>query len=104
MPLLRRPHDDRRDLRARRRTPRPAIARGRGRDRNVVTTVSASLHHLPAGTGCPRRRNTVAPVPAKADAVAPVAARSHHRVPWRRPILDGERLSTRNDATHPSPR
>ncbi len=30
MPLLRRPHDHRRDLRARRRTPRPAIVRSRG--------------------------------------------------------------------------
>ena len=70
MPLLRRPHDHRRDLRARRRTPRPAIARGRGQDRNVMTPVTASLHHPPAGTGCPRRRTTVAPVPAKADAMA----------------------------------
>jgi Putative transposase len=50
MPLLRRPHDHRRNLRARWRTPRPASARYRGRDRNIMTTLTASLHHPPAGT------------------------------------------------------
>ena len=37
MPLLRWPHDYRRDLRARRCTPRPAVARYRGQDRDAMT-------------------------------------------------------------------
>jgi hypothetical protein len=94
MSLLRRPHDHRRDLRARRRTPRPAIARCRGRDRNVMTTITASSHRPPAGTCRARRRTTVAPVPAKADAVPPIVAQLHRRVQRRRPILDDGRLST----------
>jgi hypothetical protein len=59
-PLLRRPHDHRRDLRARWRTPRPAIARCRGRDRNAMTTLTASLHYPPDGAGLSRRRTAVA--------------------------------------------
>jgi hypothetical protein len=94
----------RRDLRARWRTPRPAIARCRGRDRNVMTAVIASLHHPPAGTGRSRRRTAVAPVPAKADAMPPIVTESHPRAQRRRPILDNGRHSPRNDAAQFFPR
>ena len=53
MPLLRRPHDHCRDLCARRRTARPALARCRGQDRDAMTPVTASSHHPPAGTSLP---------------------------------------------------
>jgi hypothetical protein len=88
------PHDHRRNLRARWRTPRPAIARCRGRDHNVMTTVTALLHHPPTGRYRSRRRTPVAPVPAKADAMPPIPAEAHRRMQQRRPILDDGRQST----------
>jgi hypothetical protein len=49
MPLLRRPHDHRRELRARRRTPRPAIARSRGQRHDAMTPITpSSTSRLPA--------------------------------------------------------
>jgi len=59
MPLLRWPHDYRRDLRARRCTPRPAVARYRGQDRDAMTPVTASSHHPPPGKPRLRHRSTI---------------------------------------------
>jgi hypothetical protein len=42
-----------------------------------MTAVIASLHHSPAGTCRSRRRTTVAPVPANADAMPSIVAESH---------------------------
>ena len=67
MPLLRRPHDHRRELQARRRTPRPTIAPSRGQGRDAMTP-TASSHHPPAGEPCFRRRIAVAPTPPNAPA------------------------------------
>jgi hypothetical protein len=53
MPLLRRPHDHRRDPPAQRRTPRPTTVRCHGRDRNVMTTFTASLQHPPPEQAVP---------------------------------------------------
>ena len=39
-----------------------------------MTTVTASLHHPSAGTCRSRRRTTVAPVPANADAMPSIVA------------------------------
>src|ERR1700730_16612370 len=47
MPLWRRSHDHRRDLRAQRRTPRPAIAQSRAQDRDAMTPITAFVA-LPA--------------------------------------------------------
>src|ERR1700687_876468 len=64
MPLLRWPHDHRRDLQARRRTPRPAITPSRGQVRDAMTAVLTSSHQPPAA-GCRLRcRSPVAPWPA----------------------------------------
>ena len=49
MPLLRWPHDHRRDLRACWRTSRPAVAQCRGQVRDAMTPVSASSRQPPAG-------------------------------------------------------
>src|SRR5690242_15846235 len=49
MPLLRRPHDHRREFPARWRTPRPALAPSRAQDRNAMTPITASSHLPPAG-------------------------------------------------------
>jgi hypothetical protein len=46
------------------------------------------------GTCHSRRRPTVAPVPAKCDAIPPIAAESHRRVQRPRPILDDRRWPT----------
>jgi hypothetical protein len=69
-----------------------------------MTAVIASLHHQPAGTCQSRRRTTVAPARAKADAMPPMVAQSHRRVERRRPTLNDERRSILNDAAQPSPR
>jgi len=66
MPLLRRPHDHRRELRARRRTPRPAIARSRDQSHDAMTPITASLHLPPTGEPRFRRRIAVAPPPPTA--------------------------------------
>jgi len=68
-----------------------------------MTTITASLNHLPAGICRSRRRITVAPVPANADAMPPIVAQSHRRVRPRPPILDDGRQSTLNDDAQPSP-
>jgi hypothetical protein len=51
LPLLRRPHDHRRELRARRGTASSAVATSRGRDRDTMMTRTASLRRPLAG-GC----------------------------------------------------
>ena len=55
MPVLRRAHAHRRDLRARRRPARSAITRTRAQDRGRMTPNKASPHRKPAG-GRRRRR------------------------------------------------
>jgi hypothetical protein len=47
MPLWRRSHDHRRDLRAQRRTPSPAIAQSWAQDRDAMTPITAFVA-LPA--------------------------------------------------------
>src|SRR4051812_1246844 len=42
-----------------------------------MTTATASLHQPPAGTDRSRRRSTVAPVPANADAMPTTVVESH---------------------------
>jgi hypothetical protein len=59
-----------------------------------MTTVTASLHHPPAGACRFRRRPTVALVPAKTDAMPPIVAESHRRMQRRRPILNDGRQFT----------
>jgi len=49
MPLLRRPHDHRRELRTWRCTSRPALAASRGQDRYAMTPITASSQLLPTG-------------------------------------------------------
>jgi hypothetical protein len=66
LPLLRRPHDHRPELWARRRTPRPAIPRSRGQGHDAMTPITASLHIRPAGEPHFRCRIAVAPPPPKA--------------------------------------
>jgi len=56
MPALRRAHDRRRDLRARRRPARPAAVRTRGRDRGGMTPNRAAPHRKPAGRRRRRRQ------------------------------------------------
>ena len=83
MPLLRRPHDHRRELWARRRTPRPAIARSRGQGHDAMTPITASLHLPPANPRF-RRRIAVAPAPPKARATPSIRLRLPCRLPrWR---------------------
>ena len=49
MPLLRRPHDHRRNLRAQRCTARPAAGWSPRQDRDAMTTVVTSSHNHPPG-------------------------------------------------------
>ena len=65
MPLLRRPHDHRRSLRARRRTARPAAEWSPRQDRDAMTTDVTSSHRPPAGGNRFRCRSSVAAVAAK---------------------------------------
>jgi hypothetical protein len=69
-----------------------------------MTSFTASSQHPPAGAGRPWRRTSIASVPAKDDAVAPLVINRRHHVQRRRPILDQRWLSTRNLAAHASPR
>ena len=76
MPLLRRPHDHRRELWAWRRTPRPAIARSRGQGHDPMTPITASLHLPPAGKPRFRRRIAVAPPPPTARPMPSIRLKS----------------------------
>ncbi len=69
-----------------------------------MTTLTASLHHPPAGTCRSRRRTTAAPVPANPHARPPTVAESHRPVRRQQPILNDGRQSTPNDDAEPSPR
>ena len=51
MPLLRRPHDHRRELRTRRRTSRPTLAASRGRDRNALLGIDQPIILAGMGAG-----------------------------------------------------
>ena len=79
MPVLRRAHDHRRDLRARRRPARPAAVRTRGQDRGRMTPNRASPHRKPAGRPAP-----------------PATARRHPR-----PIDPTPRTANRTDIDRP---
>jgi hypothetical protein len=61
LPLLRRSHDHRRELPARRRTPRPAATPSQSHQRNAVTPLTNSAHTPPAGELPFRRCIAVAP-------------------------------------------
>jgi hypothetical protein len=96
MPLLRRPHDHCRELRARRRTPRPTSARRRGQYRDAMTPATASLHYPSTGTSRSRSRTTVAPALANPHARPLMVPNSNHQAQHRRPILRGGRRSALN--------
>jgi len=104
MPLLRRPHDHRRDLRARRRTPRPAITRCLGQNCDAMTTVTARSHPLPAGNACFRPRSVVVPTLPNADCILPSMPKSPRRRPRRQKGLDRDRRSAADLAGQHYPR
>ena len=70
MPLLRRPHDHRRDLRARQRTP------PRHQNCDAMTTVTAPSYHLPAGDAGCRPRIAVVPTLPNADCILLIMPKS----------------------------
>ena len=96
-PLLRRPHDHRRELRARRRTARPAIAPSRAQDRDGMTPVTASSHLPPDGEPCFRRCIAVAPPPPKAGATPSIMRKSPRRRPPRQQPPHRDRRSAAAD-------
>ena len=93
MPLLRWPYDHRRDLRAMRRTTRPAIAQCRGQVRDAMTPVSASSHHAPAGKPRFPHRSTIAPAPPKARATPAIMPKSPRQPPPPRQTFYRDRRS-----------
>ncbi len=103
MPLLRWPHDYRRDLRARRRTTRPAIVQCRGQDRDAMTPVTASSHHAPAGEAHFRHPITVVPTPAKTRATSPIIPKSPRQPPPPRQNPDPDRRSNDHHLDNRSP-
>jgi hypothetical protein len=103
MPLLRRPHDHRRELWARRRTPRPAIARSRGHGHDPMTRITASLHLPPAGEPRFRRRIAVAPAPPTARPMPSFRPKSPCQRPPRRQTHHRDRQSAANYASQRIP-
>ena len=93
MPLLRWPHDHRRDLRAMRRTPRSAVARYRVQVRDAMTPVTASSHHPPAGKHRFPHRSTIAPAPPRARATPSIMPKSPRQQPPPRQTFDRDRRS-----------
>jgi hypothetical protein len=102
MPLLRRPDDHRRVLRARRRTACPAIAPSRGRD--AMTAVLTLSRRPPAG-GRFWCRSPLHHGPTNADATPPIVA--DHTVKCsggdQFSMMDGSPPSPTPPA-HPSPK
>ncbi len=97
------PHDYRRDLRARRRTTRPAIVQCRGQDRDAMTPVTASSHHAPAGEAHFRHPITVVPTPAKTRATSPIIPKSPRQPPPPRQNPDPDRRSNDHHLDNRSP-
>jgi hypothetical protein len=79
MPLLRRPHDHCRKLRARRRTSRSAVTPSQQRHCHVMTPVTASPHIPPAEEPRFRRCIAVAPPSPKAHAASSIRPKSPPR-------------------------
>jgi hypothetical protein len=98
MPLLRGPHDHRRELRARRRTSRPILAASRGQDRDAMTPTPASLPLLLAGEPRFPQCTAVAPLSPKALLIPSIAVTSPRLRPPQRPVY------RRNCRPRPQPR
>jgi hypothetical protein len=104
VPLLRRSHDHRRDLRARRRSPRPSTVRRPRQNRYAMTLAASSLHHPLAGTARSRHRATVIPATASSDPTPPTVPKLTCRAQHQRPILDCPPQSALNDVGQNIPR
>jgi len=96
MPLLRRPHDHRRELRTRRRTSRPARAASRRRDRNAMTPITAASQLLPTGEPRLRHCTAVAPPSPKPPLAPSIRPKSPRRPPPRRRSWHCDRRSDAN--------
>jgi hypothetical protein len=97
MPLLRRPHDRRRELRTRRCTSRPALAASRGQDRNAMTPITASSQLLPIREPRVRHCTAVAPPSPKPPLTPSITPKSPRRPPPRRRSWHCDR---RSDASY----
>ena len=107
MPLLRRPHDHRRDLRARRRTRGPPRPECRGQDRDAMTPVTVSSHPTPAGKlHFPRQPYSYCLSAAKGACGDNDHAKTPRQCPAQRQNPHPDRRSTANHRglTSPSPR
>src|SRR5215472_3232509 len=86
MPLLRRPHDHHRELWARRRTSRPALAASRGQDTDAMTPVLAFLQLLLVGEPRFRQCPAVAQLSPNALLTSSIAVKSPHLRPPHHPV------------------
>src|SRR6202035_2355253 len=93
-----RPHDHHRELRAWRRTARPALAQSRARHRDAMTLVTTSSYCTPAGEPRFRPCTIVAPPPPKPPLTPSIRPRSPSRPPPRRQ----SRHRNRRSATTPA--
>jgi hypothetical protein len=89
-----------------RRTPRAAVARCRGQDRDAMTPVTVSSHPAPAGKPNFRRRIAIASAPPKAPAAPPMMPKASRQRLARRQNLDRDRRSadTHRGQSSPYPR
>src|SRR5215472_5220096 len=78
MPLLRRPHDNRRALRARWPAARPAVIPSRGQGRRTMTPAATRAHCTLAGRLHSRRHTAFASVPPAGAVTPPIGRNSHH--------------------------
>ena len=109
MPLLRRPDDHRRELRARRPTSRSAVASGRGQNRNAMTLCHDVRYRLTPPSSAPephfRRCFAVASVPAKAPAASSTRPKSPNQPQRQRQTRYRDRRSRRRrPRTHLQPK
>jgi hypothetical protein len=81
--LLRRPHNHRRELRARRPTARTAVTPSRGQSRRTMTPAATRAHRTPAGRLHSRRRTAFASAPPVGAPPPSIGRNSHnhHRLP-----------------------
>jgi len=86
------------ELRARRRTSRPALAASRGRDRNAMTPITASSQLLPTAEPRLRHCTAVAPPSAKPPLTRSIRPISTGRPPPRRRSWHCDRQSDANYA------
>src|SRR5580704_17720405 len=93
-----RPHDHHRELRAWRRTARPALAQSRARHRDAMTLVTTSSYCTPAGEPRFRPCTIVAPPPPKPPLTPSIRPRSPSRPPPRRQSRHRNRRSDGNYA------